>query len=346
MQIKFIEIANSNPDFKINDFKELVDQAAPKFQLNAKQIDFFTDLAKQYAKKHEAVSAKRKEYSDDKNGNADLFKDLFDNFPVGNIKIIEGPITLYFQCFHPHDYATIYYNKPVYELTNEDIERVKVSGGVKKNRAKYYELRNSIIAENAEGHSPAYSEKVIKHEEQHALNDLVKDELFEKSFKYNIESSATPDEAKQSYIAYIRSKQQLIDFCLKDEILAYYQEENELIDDKSDNPRYKKIGETLGKPYEDKGLYDYYRNPDYKEYINIKPKDKTILIDKGLIEEEIDYIRDDIFSRRAYRNKIINYLYAIKNLEQKGYTQNEIIYLLTIEHPENWERTANMMPKK
>lgn len=353
LQIEFLETVNANPDFKIEDLMTLVDKAAPEYQLNPRQVKFFRDLAEEYKKRHEAIKQIREKYPDNIDGDKCLFNDLFHSQPVGSIEVLTGPLTLYFMCHDKKDYSVIYQQKSVETLTQEDIDIADKSGGVKIHYSEKNELRHAITAENSHyyrGSATGYSEATMRHEEQHALNSLVADQLFEKAFQHSIESAETPEKLKQEVITYLRSKREYLNFRLKDEVLAYYKEKEYPMDDNSGNPRFIKIFKILTKPHEHKGLYDYYRNPDYADYRQLGYFSEVSMLEelatKGMSKEEVDEIKNNLFSNTVYHGKVLNYLHTIKDLEKKGYAQNEIIYLLTLEHPENWQRTASIMPKK
>ncbi len=347
LQIEILKTIRKKDNFDAKDLMPIVDKTAPEFRLNPKQIYFFKNLIDECVKKHKTVKNISEKYPKDEA----LFENLFGEPPIGDIDVIEGPVTLYFSCQNPEDYARIY----SYELRNnklitekektEEIEKANKSGGVKI----YYEdeaLRDCIIAGNAERHSPTFSREVQKHEEQHALNTLINEKSLEAGAEYEIDLAKNHTQTKEACEKYLKCRRKKIDLNIKNEILAYYREKREPIDDNPDNPRYIKIFKILTQEEKDGGLYDFYHNPDYAISREIPSNILNNLKTKGVSSQEIDEIRAKLFSDESYQTKVINYLHSIKDLEAKGYSQGEIIHLLNTDHPDQWPKIAKRIPTK
>jgi len=350
IQSKLMEIWQYKPDIDVIDSLSVI---APQFKLNPRQINFFKNITQNYTERHTAIKQLRQDHPDD----IGLFLELFNQMPTGKIEIIEGPVTLYFRCFDVNDYARIYHQKFQKEpLTDADINQAEKSGGCSIDYLKTKALRNVITAENSHKYdSPRaarYSIDTQTHETRHALNTLFFDETFRSITEQDIELAANETnwpirkKLRRTLRNYFVTQRQRLSFRLKDEILAYYSEEALPMD--ADN--IVDIFDKLTKPADEehKGVYDYYHNPAFAQYQKLKLQSTTVqtLADKGFSLEYINKMGKEIFSDEDYQSRIIRYLHAIKDLEDKGYTQDSIIYLLAMEHPDNWVKLAKKIPTK
>lgn len=166
-----------NPDVDLNDLFIEIAKGTRKNNLNFEQLTAFNKAAFEYSKKHEAVEKYRAMYPDD----ADFFQACFGKKPKGKIDIIKGPMTLFFRCYDPNDYAfvyTFYKHQGNGDATKDDFEKAQSSAGIALFQVKIPELAGVVNAENVSVNSPNF--KRVENV-QHA--DLLIDE--ESSFVIN-----------------------------------------------------------------------------------------------------------------------------------------------------------------
>lgn len=337
LQIDLEEQIRENPDLHPADLMKSVYQKASEYKLSARQLSVFNNILNKYHEQHQAVESNRSFYKDDK----ELFNACFGHYPQGKIEIIKGPITLYFRCHNIKDYAIIRSKKfkPADKLARRDIVIAKKSGGTTVINARIPELNGCITAENAEGRSfDEWSEKIIKHEEQHAIKRLFKEEKFRENRHDLFIEDLSKKENQKTLEDYFRFRKKQFEEKAKDEILAYLKEG---VRDTN------AILNTLFRLEEHEGLYDYYRKwhekggKEEKNKILTKLTKKRAIIDKIIINKTMNKILV-----QEYRKDLSRAMIAVRKLQDRGFSNEKIVKLLITEPLGNWPKLARRLEGK
>ncbi|MFA6170955.1 MAG: hypothetical protein WCW77_04250 [Patescibacteria group bacterium] len=314
----------SDPDLAYEEMESMLYGRAAKARLTPHQISLFEKGLTDYMIKHETVKTYRRIYQDDD----ELFNSCFGREPKGEIKVRQGPITLYFRCFELDDYSLIYNQDLVQrkEVTKEMRQKADRSGGVFISRCRIARLKNCIIAENSHHLPPGVadyiSEEIYAHEEQHAIHRLLEGTGTRDGFGKK-EIISEEEEILESQLKKNRNKF-LED--AKNEILAYI---------KTGKESLKNIASILSKKEEQGGLYNYYRDWE-KESAEAYKKVFTKL---GLESNKIEEIFEKIFVKE-YQSYITKALKAVDMLERRGSSWQDIIHQLGHEPLTEWLNCA------
>ena len=192
-----------------------------------------------------------------------FFEEIFKIRPQKEIDLIIRPLSLYFKMRSIEDFALIYTGKNISKKALKPTELKACQGyaGAKLDKAPFPELRGSIMIESPRGFDkPGYSEEILKHEEQHVINDIMLRVYLsdlENVIKI-IENIKNIDPEKLLDL----SKNAKVESWVKDEILAHF----------TDNSDIKNISLSLLRPstiytyaydYNISETDDAYMHPDY-----------------------------------------------------------------------------------
>lgn len=242
----------ANPDGAIEDLYAIADAAVERGEISSEDRDDIDHIVDGYDLKHRAVWQTRMEHPRDN----ELYSHLFGVLPFGRVEVVTGPMTLYFRCYDERDYARIRLQKfsAGAEVSKEDIREANKSGGVHLWAAPFEELNGTITAENSSQYrdQERLSFFTRTHEEQHAINQLLSDEIRSREpkeiFNPAIFNECGKEERKLLLRRYLRWWREVAEMMARDEILAYYKEDQNSLYD---------ISQFLIKPTHEGGIYDY-----------------------------------------------------------------------------------------
>ncbi len=325
-----------NPDRPLEELIEKAQQLGDKFGFSEEQMETIKSNLRQYSKRHSLVKELRQKFPKDN----ELFKALFGREPKGRIEVIAGPITLYFRCHDINDYAYLY----IYgflrkeEPTIEQINLVQKTGGAKltfvigiKDEIKQQLASTDLIGiENASiRHEFTDKQKgILAHEEQHAINSLLFPSEYNTYYVYlDLLEAKTKTEKELALKRYFRFLRETYDTRAKSEIVAYFKEGRPV----------DHVYDSLIRPIEDDGFYDYFPKNQQKELVE--------QIFKGSVEQTpelkqmINDMVQEIFARE-YHQTIKSGLNAFASLRDMGYSLEQTIALFQQEPLTKWPKLA------
>jgi len=314
-----------NPDLNQEELMKTVLAKAP--------LALFQETLNKYVERHQAVRKARKKYPRDKK----LFKACFGKEPEGFVEIMERPANLHFRCDNLADYAWIYKlkflePKQKQNITMSDIKSANKTGGFLLARDCLLPSLNCAISVERAGLQTTdrlKSEKIIKHEEQHSIYKLYKEQqirnsieriLTEPEIRKKINQELGDKKSPKILVDYLRTIREDFENFAKNEILAFY---------KSGDLFFEAIDYLLMP----KGLFDYfYQNKKYiQKILQNRLTPETVERHK----KEIERILKQVFVDE-YHQELFDNVYAIRALEKMGKSRNEIIYLLITEPLSRW----------
>lgn len=219
LQDRLISVIRKNPNIPLQELEDILEKESKKLKLTDEQEYIAWEILDKYQEKHEEVREIRGDYPND----IELFKKLFDKEPKGKIKVVEGPMTLYFRCYNLEDYALIHSeafmdNRP---LNEKDLEAANLTSGVNIPTALVHGLEGVIIAENVQKVAPESREQTLIHEEQHAIKSLFRDVAMRANIKLGLYKFETEEEVKLFGERLFRYWRKNAENRAKDELLAY-----------------------------------------------------------------------------------------------------------------------------
>lgn len=331
IQEKLFETVEKSPDLTTELLTAIVADEAPKYRLNETQIRFFFLALREYTSRHQKIRELRRQFSSDE----ELFEHCFSKKPTGKIRVMEGPLTLHFQCYDDQDLAFVYSNKYLardkgQELTPEDIKKIEDTRGLfvtEGNFAKMLTLaKRPPETEFTPEHKIAPEQRAtFRHEEQHAYYSLyIAPNPHRATFQKFTDQTLPPVEKIKYLKGYLRHLRFLyMDEKAKNEILAYYKTGRSL----------HRIEELILTHH----AYDYFpaAKKEAEECLKRHLKEKISDVDsEGLIK--------DIFTNN-YTKQIIQAITAIEKLERMGYSRKKIILLLSTEPLNKWAKMSKML---
>ena len=225
-------LVESTPDIGIETLMERVMGLAFKYKFTNDQLYFFENAIKKYQEKHVAVEKYRAKYPSD----IDLFEVCFGKKPKGEIKIIKGPMTLYFRCFDQKDFVFAHsfreHRGDETKIQSEDFTNANSVFGAALYMVNTKDLLGVVTVENSEKiPNSEESDKTRIHEDQHQFNKLFKpcelqEDFFEMMSRVS-EEGKTPEEAVENLIyslVKLYRKSLGFDSSVRDEILAHYRD--------------------------------------------------------------------------------------------------------------------------
>lgn len=359
----------------INTLKKMVFENSRAARLTPFQHSLFYRALEDFARKHEAIERYTKQYPDP----ADLYAKCFNIRPQGIVRMVKWPMALIFQCFDPKDYAEAYnlWKRP---LTPEKEKKALGSGGVAFSSIYLADLNGVVVAENVSANSrmgeqgPVVANiftslEVQRHEKQHQFNKLflpIENSLDETSAVYYVIDSVgrserirkrdgviftaeeKSQEVRQRFIhEMVRLKRHAlgIDKRVRDEVLAYYtggygyRTIEMIIEILTEDPLYDYV-----KDYEEsiKKIPDYVRSMLMKyDYVSVFAE--NWVDSSSVTDEEVNSYIDKVF-RVDYKRDLTNRIEALKKLESKGYSRQEILTLLYQQPISHWIAFARRAP--
>lgn len=325
MQEGIVDMIRKKPDTSLESFNQTVAEFAQKYGFTEEQKKSAEAIFKTYQEKHNLVSKMKHDFPKDR----DLFRVMFGRDPKGKLKVVEGPMTLYFQCANLEDYAMIV-NQTFLEgrePTPAELVATNASGGGSIGSSLITGLEGTIIAQNAtRKDANKFSETVLQHEEQHQIKRLFGDKTAgpATSFK-EVLSAADGPEKEQVLHRFLESKRQERDENFKDEILAYF---------KQDEPLEQILG-RLTQSRETGGIYDYFADAKgaAQQLIPMVGEKYRTVIEK---------LTDDIFVKE-HRQFVQDGVEAFATLKKNGFSTEETIAVLLQEPLARWRRTAKLL---
>ncbi|KKW05340.1 MAG: hypothetical protein UY41_C0055G0003 [Candidatus Moranbacteria bacterium GW2011_GWE1_49_15] len=242
IQNKIFEKVEKNPDFSVEEYMESVKDLNAKYDLSEMQVSAFRKGIEAYVRQHEAIRDNVLDCIDKETGNIDglkLYEKLFGRKPEGRVEVILRPAIIYLRIENLNDYAIGYNRGTIEHVSDEKIEEANRSGGCKLNNFHIKGLESAITLEKAtngnfDTRSP-FSEEVLKHEEQHAINSLINEaydpeqEKVEKNGEMFVKKvGGDPNDYSgdvfKKYVETRNYKNISIEKRVKDEISAYFRD--------------------------------------------------------------------------------------------------------------------------
>jgi len=236
VQAKAVDAIRANPNMSEEEFAQLFNTEATKFEASEEQLNHAKEVFETYQAKHQAVEKVWMEHET----NAELFKAAFAAVPKGDVEVIKGPMSLYFRLRNGEDYALLNsfeFFKDVPNITPEMVERGKTSEGMMLSHCMIPELSGVVLVENAKNKPfDKSAQDTYVHEEQHAMTNLFKKDFDAPSLETHgrvllasFGEAKTPEEKDEllknfsrSYRGLLRGvRGELADQRAKGEILSY-----------------------------------------------------------------------------------------------------------------------------
>ncbi|MDO8571337.1 MAG: hypothetical protein Q7R79_01530, partial [bacterium] len=323
-------LIHRDPDCGIDAIGKIVrTKGLTQFQNTAIMHSFY-----EYQKRHAAVSTLRLQFRDDR----ELFAKIFGLPPCGELSIIVGPMTLYFRCHDIRDYTRIYSElfSPHQDITENQIEEAMKSGGVAIFSAPpvFPALEGTLIAEHAGIRTfGRKAEEIYRHEEQHAIFNLMKYLVWSAMNKtLNISFSDLRGASRKHdvslfrslLIRYFKSERQKGEIRAQNEILAYT-----IMGTSS-----RRIIHLLSQKKEDGGLYDYFRETS---------KELRVALTRS---QCLPKMYDDLYTRvfeKEYYGLVKNSVRAITILAEAGFSPHMCVGLLMAEPLNTWQKVIRRL---
>ena len=303
MQEEVIVLIRANPDISLVELKNHIDEFDNQHNLALlNELDEAYRLAEQYVLNHQAIRSYREQYLDDK----DLFEAVFGVKPIGEVEVIEGPMTFFFRCHSLVDYTLIWSESFLdeSEVTEEQQKKADLSSGVSILTSLPVELSGLITAENADGRAfDQGSQLTMEHEEQHAIKAMFKEVELAGGLDEEVLIGEPTAEKKELLKINLRVLRRAGEIRAKDEIMAYF---------KSDSDTAEDLVAILMEPEEQEGLYDYFY--ESKESLRV-------ILRRGWgddSKEEIETILKEIFTEE-YRKVLEDATEAFQVLREDGH---------------------------
>jgi len=347
-----------NPEINFLDYLKIRNSFASEYLLTRDQLNSFDLAFTFYREKHGVVNSYFENYPD-KNS---LFEACFGDKPLGYIEVIKGPMFIHFRCLNMDDYAFLYSsdrnggNRK--KVSDFDIDSaLKTAGfaiisGFRKQELSsclsveiggFPETKKNLLGKKRvrlTDYSIDQQDSIRYHEWQHLFNTLFKpmesQQDIEEIMRESLEKSFTAEEATQRVIHGIvyNIRREKIDSLARDEILAF-------LNDGSDLPS---ILDNLS----NNQIYDY--KEIHKDWISTIPDQIRNFSYKNPIDEEPLKIEDsdvlkhvDIVFGERYKKDLKIWIDAVKMLEEKGFTRDQIVNLLYQEPVNSWINLARRM---
>jgi hypothetical protein len=339
-QVELITEIKKSPDLPISELYNKFIKATSKFGLNHEQKEIAMDILNAYSSKREKIKMLREKYPEVN----DLFEFLFKHKPVGQIELIEGPISLYFKCSNLDDYLRIYYSqspKNLEKLDNPgDINKLLITNntttlGVNISHMDSFPgLEGVIMAENSSRkESSKMSQEIFNHEEQHSINAFFKEKFREREVILRLETAESEEEKRLALINLLDYRREFIaDEAGKNELLAFLKAGSKNLRD------MKNI--LLGTNYDFiKGGTTIYPDSSVNKENDVIMRKALSILDNKFSELQPEFRKK--YYDDKYKNNIINGIKSIRKLQSIGYNNDEIIALLSHEPLQKWIRVVN-----
>jgi hypothetical protein len=319
----------ANSDLPVEELMKKVASRGGELRLTEKQKEFFKEFLEEYHQKHEKIKSVREQYPEDR----ELFKASFGLEPVGKIKVEQGPMSFYFKCYNPEDYANVM--RKVYEEHGKIVSEEKVevakrgTTGMRLPYSLLPDLRGLLIIENTRLQKLLLmsSRKTQIHEEQHVLYELFEKRRVKADIGEKLLEAKNREDKIDAVLEILRiyRRNNIFERLAQGEFLSYLRE--------GKNP-----GEVVSKLLQSKerqGAYDYY---------NAKKEGILADITKEFgIDREIAEMASDKVFKNEYSGIIEDAGRAIKRLQNTGMSNDEIVEFLSIEPLEQWPNLVRHM---
>lgn len=344
-----------NPEINFIDYFKIRNTFASEYLLTRNQLDKFDLAFSLYRKRHDVVNSYFKNYPD----NDSLFEACFGDRPRGEIEVIKGPMFIHFRCLNMDDYTFLYSinsndgdRKKVSVL---DIDRADQSGGIaftrsfrnsdlsgclSVERGGLHVTENNIFGEEHTGFIEYGVEEqnfIRDHEWQHLFNALFEPaeneldtDVILRNFEKNTSISIKEANTELIYRFAYNMRRRNIDPLARDEILAYIKNGLELpivlytmLDSKIYDYRNLANNENWVQKMVEV-MSEVYENPN-----------SSTKIEKSDIWKQVDRV----FGER-YKKDLKIWIDAVKMLEEKGFTRDQVVNLLYQEPVNSWINLA------
>ncbi len=336
VQARMIEEIHANPEITTAELMFIIKYVGDTYGLNPDQLAIAERLVNEYEKKHQNVKEFRREHPDD----IELFTKLFGRSPKGHVEVIEGPMTLFIRCQNMDDYTYIHSDKfsTNEDITKEDRIAASLTGGVSLSKSLVPGLEGTIIAEapvesgffmTREKLLPKrLSDKIYKHEEQHAIKIVFGDMVAKSEVEFRFENSKSDEEKELALEGFLKRVQRYkIEERHRDEILAYF---------KVDDRNAEQIYSVLGRSRSDGGIYDYMaavKHHYIKEFSGF-PESQRELANRVI---------ERFFDETKHRKLLKDSIYSFERLTVSGYTIDDAIAVLIHEPLHRWKKVVTRL---
>jgi hypothetical protein len=238
MEATLFDLIEKNPEATLEDLRGLMESGIKKYALTERQAEIIYSIFKGYQEKHRVIGEIVSRHRDDRGEikGKELFKEFFGKEACDELKVVVRPMTINFCPKNKNDYLYLISDVFLEDDGFEGEDRTRAAKYVTNNYAgrRLAQSRLKGFDNILTVESPLFFEDrpdrfldVLIHEEQHAFNALKidvynveLDKLLEVINRIEKESGASiPDELLSFLI-----KDYKIEFCVKDEISAYFKE--------------------------------------------------------------------------------------------------------------------------
>ena len=306
------QIMENKKDFRASNFLKENEDLFEKYLLTEEMIKKIKKALNICERRVKKIESLRNECSNEKGelDNIKMFNKIFQFEPEGEIDVIVRPLNLYFKMNNENDFALAYTGKNVSKkkLTPADLEACSSYAGAKLEKSIFPELKGAIVIESpASFKDYELFRKIIKHEEQHVVNDIIfRVHSSDEDYILKIIEKTKPGSNMEKILDLVKNAE--IEQRIKDEILAYFGESHFI----------KEISRALLSP---DTVYSY--GYDY----NISETDST--------DMHLDYFK-------VVQNGII----AFANLLKVGFKAEDIQSILVSEPLLTWQKVSERIIDK
>lgn len=322
-------LIRKNPGISYDEFHDAAFDYARRYGLDQSGHFSIDEIFSEYERRHHRIEEMRRIFPSD----FALYTAIFNQPPKGKIEVIKGPMTLYFKCHDPRDYALVRSGAFLESRapTPHEIDASNMSSGVNIGKSLVKGLEGTLAAENSRFVREEDSEKTFIHEEQHAIKRLFKEKLFDRNaFEFLLEGRmGEVDEKKLRLFTerWLREYRKVAEGRAKDEILAYFKE-GERTPEETFN--------SLVLPEENGGVYDYLasaKKSTMDSFLEVFSGEHLMMF-----IEAAEKVFDD-----EYQGIIIRGADSITTLRNAGYSKEKIIALLMLEPLSKWRKVTDRL---
>jgi len=272
IQENIINQIKKNPKLSTEEILNRNEKQFAKFGLTELQRDHFAKILNRYEDKHESIKSFTEQFANTE----EMFEAIFNQKPKGEVALVMGPTSIGFKCSDPEDFAKA-------ADPSENMDFGSTSDGVRFSDVGIAGLEGSVILinENLIKSDNGNIASVIEHEQQHTINSLFYEEVYDRGKLDDMYDDATTEKDEQNkellLNRYLREVRHLTEQRVADELIAMYKEYS--------NPSIVK--ELMLKSAEDGGAYDYFKNVKSgrkKQLVESMGVENEELIDNSLIE--------------------------------------------------------------
>lgn len=223
------QIIENKENFRAASFLRENENLFEKYLLTEEIIKKIKKALNICEKRVKKIKSLKEECSDEEGGidNKKIFTKVFQIEPEGEVEAIIRPLNIYFKMNSENDFASIYTGKNISKkkLTPIDLETCKSYAGAKLEKSIFPELKGAIVIE-----SPASFDdyelfrKIIKHEEQHVVNDVVfRIHSSDEDYVLKMIKKVNPGSNMEKILDLVKNAE--VEERIKDEISAHFAED-------------------------------------------------------------------------------------------------------------------------